>query len=122
MKSIFKNRSFTVLIALILLGATATMVAFKPAKHFSKVKGRATVTWFYNSNSSASSSITNGSLWTMTDPNHTGCSSQNLELPCSIEVDEAVTNTSELDQYFTDVYSDNSATIKAEANSRREAP
>lgn len=107
------------LIAVVGLG-----LAFKPASNGKKAdyKKRATVTWYYNSNSPSSSDITNGSLWTTTDPNHTGCGSANLALPCSLQVDDAVTTTAELDSYFTSQYSDDAAAIKADADSRRPIP
>ncbi len=85
-------------------------------------KKRATMTWYYNSNSSAPTSITNGSLWTTTDPGHTGCGSANLALPCSLQVDDAVTTTEELDSYFISEYSDDASAIKAAADSRRSVP
>ncbi|MBE9597852.1 hypothetical protein [Pedobacter sp. MC2016-24] len=95
--------------------------AFK-ANDKSEASKRFTTTWYYNSDSDASGDITDGSKWIKVNPNHTGCVSANEALPCQLEVDNAVTNSSQLDAYFTTQYSDSPTAIKAAATSRRPMP
>lgn len=109
------------LAAIAVIATISVFFAFRPFTNNAESQGkRVTSTWYFIGN--AVSDITNGSQWTKDNPNHEDCSSMNEPLPCQLEVDEAVTTTSELDDYFVSEYSDNAASIRAAASSRRPLP
>jgi hypothetical protein len=117
-------KSGLVVLGLFLMVGVLTLTsAFKSKPANSKDNNKLVVTWYYNSNSSASGDIIDGTKWTTSNPGLSGCvSSTTPPLPCSLNVPDNVTTSAQLDAYFTSQYSDNATTIKNAANSRREIP
>lgn len=80
----------------------------------------AETTWHFTG--SSTSEILDGSQWTTTDPNDPTCSTELDELPCQLSVDASVKNSTELEQYFDDEYSNNTNDIIEAASSRKPLP
>lgn len=117
-----KKAWLSAMAAIILVAVIGVGFAFKPfAKEKVETK-KATVIWYYHSDSPLQTDITNGSNWALFDPNKPGCGTNTGNLPCKLEVDDSIMTQAQLDHYFYTEFNDTKEYILDAALERRPIP
>lgn len=106
--------------AIALVLTTVLTFAFKAGDRTEKEPTKFFATWYYTGTSVAD--ITDGSLWTTTNPNDPNCTNLVRPLPCQFNFPVTVTDAADIEQYFEDEYANDTDQIVADSPSRKPIP
>lgn len=108
------------IVASVLVVTTVVTFAFKAGNDSKPESAKRFATWYYTGTTVAG--ITDGSLWTLSNPNDPSCSALARPLPCQFSFPSTVTDAASIEQYFEDEYANDTDLIVADSPSKRDIP